>query len=405
VTPIDARVTAWIASLPARDLRAAGVMTTASHWDAVIGVVLLLITAFLVFRLKPLNPYRDRVGDARARPWRTTALTALIVCGVLAFVRATWAAIALWREVRSATGSADFAAGFWAFFLFAAPALVIGVIAVSLLYALMRVLPQFWWVLAGAICAVFFFARIWAPDTFPGMVELQEVAPAGAVRSAVLDFIRQDHLPAHEVYVANRRGYDADVVGDEQAVHVDVTRNMLGEPPDEARAAVGHVAGHHAHHDMLWFTLLLSALAFGGFLVTDRLLSPLARLFGARAPLRPSDPGGMPIMAMIAVAWLTLSAVAENNFIRIVNVGADRYSLDHARAPDGLARWLLRDWSGDKPSPGVLEEVLFYNHPPLARRLRAIELWRVQHAEPPPALATPRAAPPARATISARSGG
>ena len=91
--------------------------------------------------------------------------------------------------------------------------------------------------------------------------------------------------------------------------------------------------GHHAHADMLWFATLLSALGFVGFFLADRLFAPLAReRWDQSARCARPIPKCMLVLAVIAVLWFAVSTVAVNNFIRLINVRADQYSLDHARA-------------------------------------------------------------------------
>jgi STE24 endopeptidase len=162
---------------------------------------------------------------------------------------------------------------------------------------------------------------------------------------------------------------------------------MLKEPASAARAAVGHVMGHQAHRDLFSYAILMSTLAFLGLFLTERFFATFQRLLSYKRPLWPSDPEGMPVMAMFLVAWLAVSAVATNNFVRLINVGADQYSLDHAREPDGLALWLLHDWNGDKPDPTPLEETLFYDHPSLASRLEHVARWKAAHKTAPVAIA------------------
>ncbi len=118
-------------------------------------------------------------------------------------------------------------------------------------------------------------------------------------------------------------------------------------------------------------------------LAIDRLFGPLARVIGARDGMTLQDPDGLPVVAVIAVACLALSALAVNSFIREINVAADQYSLDHAREPDGLAASLVRSWRADKVDPGLLEEGVWYNHPSLAHRVRHAMNWKVAHPRLP----------------------
>jgi STE24 endopeptidase len=404
--PLPSEVAAWLNGLGAQRLHEAAQLTDLRHWDAVIGCGLLLLAAFVVFQSRVLEKLSGRMQRSQRRPWFATAACILILGVVLAFVSTTWSGYGVWREAQiDGHGSSGLMQSLIPAWRGVGPMLFALLVGVSALYALMRLAPRFWWLMAGATCSAFFFATVWAPDALaPGATSMPQ-APSGAVREAVASFIANERLPADGVRVSPRSGLDVDVVGDAQHMRVDLTQAMLAEPAAEARAAVGHVMGHHAHRDMLSFAALLSALAFVGFFAADRLYRPLGRLMGAWRDMKLADPAGLPVMAVIGVLWLAAAGVAQNNFVRLINVAADQYSLDHAREPDGLRLWLTRDWKDDRPDPGVLEEVIFYDHPSLASRFAHIATWQAAHAKPPPSPAAPEAVQASRGRISGRSGG
>ena len=397
-------VAGWLASLSPARLHAAAASTRLHQVDAVVTGLALLVVADFLYRGGLLSRVREHVEAEGRRPWLATAVCALVLSATLVVVWETCATFGAWDEqgasLSTFTGTL---LRFWS----GAPVTILGfTIAASLLYALMRRLPRAWWAIAGGIASLFFFATIWAPDVLASGSSGMAEAPAGAVRDGVLALIHSEELPAEGVQVSPRPGLDADVTGGLGLAHVDVTRAMLGEPASEARAAVGHVMGHQAHRDMFSYSILLSALAFLGFFVTDRFFATFQRVLSYKRPLWPSDPEGMPVMAMFLVVWLAITAIATNNFVRLINVGADQYSLDHAREPDGLAMWLIRDWRGDKPDPTPLEETLFYDHPSLVSRLNHVAAWKAAHTEPPPSpLQAPEAVEASQAGISGRPGG
>ena len=381
-TPVN-DVATWLGALPPARLHAAAASTRLHQVDAVVTGLALLVVADLIYRGRLLTRVREHVEAGRRRPWAATFVCALVVSATLVVVWETCATFGAWDENGAAI--ANLPATLLQFWSRAPVTILAFTIAASLLYYLMRRLPRAWWAVAGGAVSLFFFAVIWAPDVLASGPSGMTEAPAGAVRDGVLDLVRTTGLPAEGVQVSPRPGLDADVTGGVGGLaHVDVTRAMLAEPPAEARAAVGHVMGHQAHRDMLSYAILASALAFLGFFVADRFFATIQRLLSYKRPLWPSDPEGMPVMAMFLVVWLAVSGVATNNFVRLINVGADQYSLDHAKEPDGLALWLIRDWRGDKPNPTPLEETLFYDHPSLVSRLEHVSAWKAEHAKPPP---------------------
>jgi Zn-dependent protease with chaperone function len=86
---------------------------------------------------------------------------------------------------------------------------------------------------------------------------------------------------------------------------------------------------------------------------------------------------------VIGGATLTLAALAGAAYLRWANFGADAYSLDHAREPDGLAAVIEDEWRRDPDhdavAPSPLETALFYSHPPLKDRIAHAMAWKAVH--------------------------
>jgi STE24 endopeptidase len=73
------------------------------------------------------------------------------------------------------------------------------------------------------------------------------------------------------------------------------------------------------------------------------------------------------------------------SFSRWAEVESDRFSLERAREPDGLARALVKTIEYRAATPGRLEETLFYTHPSVGSRVRMAMEWKAaQQAEPMP---------------------
>ncbi len=172
-------------------------------------------------------------------------------------------------------------------------------------------------------------------------------------------------MDVHEIYLSPATGVDADVTGLPGRPRVTVTRGFLAQTPAQARASLGHLASHQTHMDQLGMALLIAALGAGFLYAVQRLFGPVAAAMGRRG-LALGDLAGLPVAAAIGVVWLGLATVGYNNFVRLINVRADRYSLDHVREPDGLAWVLLASDRTDRVDPSWLEEALFYNHPGIA---------------------------------------
>ena len=134
--------------------------------------------------------------------------------------------------------------------------------------------------------------------------------------------------------------------------------------------------GHYAHGDVLGVALLVGLVLALGLVAVQRFAAPLARVTGARAAQGPADPAALPTAALIVVLATACALLASGAYLRWANVRADAYSLDHARAPDGLAAVLEREWDHASVDPSPLEAAVLYTHPPLKGRLQQIAAWK-----------------------------
>jgi len=85
-------------------------------------------------------------------------------------------------------------------------------------------------------------------------------------------------------------------------------------------------------------------------------------------------------MAIVA----TLSFIGSpltNSLTRLQEADADRFSLEHAHEPDGLAKALVKTVAYRASSPSRIEEMLFYDHPSVERRIHRAMVWKARHPE------------------------
>jgi STE24 endopeptidase len=75
----------------------------------------------------------------------------------------------------------------------------------------------------------------------------------------------------------------------------------------------------------------------------------------------------------------------------VIESDADEFSLIHANEPDGLAKALIKTAEYRAPSPTVIEEILFYDHPSVENRIRMAMEWKATKPANPPVAAAPAA--------------
>lgn len=381
---VHAATDAWLARLPGPERLAAQAATDARLAGWIAGVVVFLAVAALVTRLGVASGPARRIEARRPRPWLAAAAAAAITALALASAKALVDATTAWRVDLALRSAA--AAGWPAHVAAAASGVAPVVLAAGLVFPLlawlMRRAPRRWPLIVGPVALALVLALGWLPYALSA-APAGPPAPPGPAQAGVARLVAETHLPASAVQQASDPALDADVTGGFGHARVVVGPRLLAGDPGQARAYVGHLIGHYAHNDVLIVCLVVGAVLWAGCWAAQAWAAPLARTMGATGARGPADPAATPALAVIAAATVTLAALAGAAYLRWANVGADAYSLDHAREPDGLAAVIEDEWRSDpdhdSASPSALETALFYSHPPLTRRLAHATAWKAAH--------------------------
>jgi STE24 endopeptidase len=265
---------------------------------------------------------------------------------------------------------------------------VFGALFFWALYALIRRARGAWPLWGGVIVALFVgVGQLLTPLYIEPIFNKYTPAPAGAVRDTVAAMAKANGVPSDKIYIYNgskqSNRYTANVSGIAGTARVAMSDVMFKKGADiaEVRGVVGHEMGHYARQHVLWGMGGLGLLAVVAFWLTNALFPVFARLMGAEGVRGIADPAGFPVlMASLSVVQL-LATPALNSLTRISEADADRFSLERAHEPDGLSKALIKTAGYRAPQPGRLEEIVFYDHPSVSRRIRAAMDWKAAHQE------------------------
>ncbi|WP_374570033.1 M48 family metalloprotease [Phenylobacterium sp.] len=382
-----AATAAYLAELPPAAHAKAQAYTQGGHWLLLWGALVGVIVAWLVLRSGVLVKLRGGIERGRPRPW-LAAFAVLAVDGVLESVLGLpWNAYAdWWRERAYGLSSQGFGGwlGDWA--LMTGFVTLITVVLLVLVYALIRRAPRTWWIWSGAATAlVFLFAIVIVPVTLLPLLNNYKEAPSGPVRDAVVQMAKANGVPSDKILIydgskqSNR--YTANVMGIGGTARIAMSDVMFKKGADlaEVKAVVGHEMGHYVHGHIYWLTLSYGVLGLAAFFLVDRLFRPVLELTGAKGVTGLADPAGFPVISIIMAMLALLSTPVTNAITRTIEADADRYSLQHVNEPDGLARALVKTVEYRAATPSRLEEVLFYDHPSVGRRIRLAMDWKATH--------------------------
>jgi STE24 endopeptidase len=375
---------AWLARIPPAQLAAADAFTNTRLVGWAVGGAVFLALCLLLARTGALARLQGAIEVGRPRPWLSAAAAAGALTFVLGAAGAMVSGVCAWRgdELLARGGGTPPAAGLAAHLAQAAAGLIPSVLAAVLLvpslFWLMRRRPRSWPLVAGALLMAGILGLGWLPYALSAGPPLGP-APPGPAQDGVMRLVAETGLPVQAVLASPDPTFDADVTGGFGRAKVVLGPQMLAGPPAEARAFVGHVMGHYVHNDILIACLIFAGVLAAGLFAVPPWGASLARWLGAGAVSSPAEPAALPALAVMGFLAATLAALAGSAYLRAANVGADAYSLDHAREPDGLAAVIVREWDHQSVDPTPIEAAIFYTHPPLEGRLVHAMAWKAAH--------------------------
>jgi STE24 endopeptidase len=389
----------YLATLPPEAHAKATAYTQGGHWLLLWGAVVAIVVAWLIVKSGILVKVRAGVERKKPRPW--LAVLAVLPLGVLleTLLNLPWLAYSdWWRNTSYGMTSQAFGGwlGEWAINL--AISLVALTLVMSALYALIRIAPKRWWLWGGAVSALFLIVfMVLAPIYILPLFNTYTPAPQGPVRDAVVEMAKANGVPHDKIFVFNgskqSNRYTANVSGLFGSAQVNMSDTMFkaGADMSEIRAVVGHEMGHYARGHILWMVGGFALLLMLGFWLMGKLFPLACRLLGAHNVKGIGDPAGYPVFSLLLTLLLLLATPVMNSIIRLEETDADNFSLRVANEPDGLAKALIQTVEYRAATPGLLEEIIFYDHPSVSRRIRNGMEWKAAH---PPAEAKPAPAAP-----------
>jgi STE24 endopeptidase len=382
-----AATAAYLAQLPPEAHAKATAYTQGGHWLLLWGFGVSVLVAFLIVRSGVLVALRRRLERRRSRPLLVSLGVGVAYLLVDAVLSLPWQAYAgWWRQKAYGLTSQAFTGWLGETAISALISAVLLGLFLLALYALIRKAPRTWWLWAGGLTAVSITAlMVLSPIYIEPIFNHYTPAPAGPVRDQVVAMAKANGIPADKIFVYNgskqSNAYTANVSGLFGSARVAMSDTMFKQGADlaEVRGVVGHEMGHYAHNHSLWIAGVVSLLAIVVFFLVDRLFNPVAALMGADTVRGLADPAGLPVLSLILAVLGLLGTPLTNSLVRIAESDADHYSLVHFNEPDGLSKALVKTIEYRAATPSRLEEVLFYDHPAVGRRIRSAMDWKAAH--------------------------
>jgi STE24 endopeptidase len=337
---------------------------------------LLLTTAYLVVLVETRAAGRlaERVSAWTPRWWLVLAVVALVLAvgHRLLSLPLAWLG-GFWLPRRY--GLLHQSLGRWLWdgakaTLIGAP---LGLLAVEIVYGLMRWSPWWWlWsavIFLGGYALLALVAPVWLVPLFYRLTPL----PDGALKSRLLALAARVGVPVTGVWVVDQsrksRTANAAVTGLGHTRRILLFDTLLDTfTPDEVEAVLAHELAHQIHGDIRRGLLVQGVLT----LATLWIASGALRAGGAWLQLDgPADVAGLPLFGLVVLAVGLAALPAANGWSRHVEHAADRFALETLPGPGpfigAMERLAALNLAEREPHP--VEEFFLYSHPPIGRRI------------------------------------
>lgn len=269
-------------------------------------------------------------------------------------------------------------------------ALVLGGLAIVLVYAVIRRTGRRWVAWASLVAVLLLTVSLVLGPVFitPIFNKVQRLTDA-RIRDPIVQLAAANGVQARDIYVidASRQSkrISANVSGFLGTERVTLNDNLLHRATlPEIRAVMAHELGHYVLHHVWYLLLFLSVLFTLGLFAVRWAFERLQRRHGAAWGTRDiADPAALPLVfALLSVFFFVLGPVSRTA-TRTTEDAADIFGLNAAREPDGFAQVALKLREYRKLDPTPVEEALFYDHPSGRARILMAMRWKAAHLGEP----------------------
>lgn len=378
---------AYIATVPAEARERSDAYFEGGYWIDLWGTVITVLVAWLLLSGRISAGLRDAIERRIRRPNLQVLAYVVVYLLAVSLLTLPWTLYTGYYREHAYGMSNHTLASFmrdWGVGL--AVGALLGGLALTGLYAIVRRVGRHWVAWATGATAVFmFFVMLIAPVFISPLFNDYQPLQGGEVRDSILQLAHEAGIPADDVYWFNASKQttriSANVSGVLGTMRISLNDNLLERTSlPEIRAVMAHEMGHYALHHSFWLPLAFTMVFGFGFWVVDRVFGRLLARHGTRWGVRGlSDPAGLPLVAAIFAVVMFLLTPLTNTIVRTAEHQADAFGLEAAREPHGFASAAMRISDYRKMEPSPLEEMIFFDHPSGRTRVERSMRWLADH--------------------------
>jgi STE24 endopeptidase len=383
----DAATEAYLAEIPSAARARSDAYFEGGYWLVLWDFLYGAIVAVLLLNLRWSARMRDLAERlTRFKPVHSVVywIEYLVLTTILTFPLAYYEGFS--REHKYGMATQTFAPWLNDQFKGLLVSVVLGAIAIPILFGIVRRLPKTWWIWA-AVAAVAFnvvVGMIAPVFIFPIFNKIKPLDDP-KVTAPILSLARANSIPVHEVYEidASRQTtrMSANVSGMGKTARVTLNDNLLRRgSPEEIQAVMGHEMGHYVLNHQYWGTLFFSVLFVIFFAGLNWSLNWSLGRWGEKWQIHGvGDLAVLPLAALLGSIFFFVLTPLQNTVARTIEHEADMYGLNASRQPDGFAQAAIHLGEYRKMTPGPLEEWIFFDHPSGRRRIHDAMTWKAEN--------------------------
>jgi STE24 endopeptidase len=262
--------------------------------------------------------------------------------------------------------------------------LVLGTIMVELVYGIIRLAPQRWWIIAWAVfVGLFLLMAQLAPVILMPIFYKFEPLTNDSLRERLTRLGERAGTRVRGVYEwklsekSNKANAALTGMGSTRRIILSDTL-LQNYSEDEIEAILAHELGHHVHKHILKAIFTQVAITFFGFWLINLVLRfVIAKNWFPVLNPRLYDFANLPLIVLVATVLGFVLMPALNAISRHHERQADRYAWENtpAIAPFISSMQKLADQNLAEREPNKVIEWLFHSHPSIGKRVAAAEAW------------------------------
>jgi STE24 endopeptidase len=383
----DAATAAYLAKLSPEARAKSDTYFEGGYWLILWDFVAACVVAWLFLGTGLSARMRDWVERVTRFRFLQTAVYALLYIAITGVVTLPWSAYeGYFREHQYGMSNQTLGAWLGDQAKGLAIALVLGTLAITAVYAVLRRAPRTWWLWGSLVLiAIGMFGAAIGPVYLEPVFNKFKPLPDTPLKQEILSMARANGIPATDVYEFDAskqtKRMSAHVSGLLGTTRISMNDNLLNRGSDEEiKAVLGHEMGHYVLNHVYKGMLFIGVIIVAAFATLRWAFDALQARYGARWRIRGvGDVAGLPLLLFLFSAFMFVLTPVTNTIVRTMEAEADNYGVNVARQPDGFAQAALHLSEYRKMKPGPLEEFIFYDHPSGWNRIHRVMVWKAEH--------------------------